>query len=280
MQIVIVDEISAGKINDYVFVLLGLLGVKKENIVLLDKTTQFKNVFVPTPAFDISAYWTDAFRDMFDCMADNVSDSEIYDKIYMSKMAMPIHPYGEETIQNIFAKNGYKIIYPETLPLTKQISLVKNCKYLAGCAGTPLHLALFMKPGGTVIQIKRNTPLVDNADTQFVINKTKDLDSVFIAGSMEKEKTDHWSMTPQIIGMTDYMKQFFDENGFKYNKSDLTSWDKELTDYEIALSKCGTQQYATKSVKKYIIKYISCFCPGRIRRNKFRQWLKKILKCD
>ena len=37
-----------------------------------------------------------------------------------------------------------------------------------------MHLALFMKPGGTVIQIKRNTPLVDNADTQFVINKTKD----------------------------------------------------------------------------------------------------------
>ena len=282
MKVVIVDEIGYGKINDYIYVLLGLLGIKKENIILLDKTTRFRNVYIPTPAFDISAYYTNAYRDIYNEIADNVKDDEIYDKIYLSRTKMPMerHTYGEKTIEKIFEKNGFKIIYPETLPLKEQIALVKNCRMLAGCAGTALHLALFMKPGGTVIQIKRNTPLVDNADTQFVINKTKDLSSVFIAGSMEKEKTDHWSMTPQIIGMTDYMEQFFDENGFKYNKSDLKIWDKEWADYEIALSKCGMQQYATKSAKKYIIKYVSCFCPGRIRRNKFRQWLKKLLNCD
>jgi len=282
MKIVIVDEIGAGKVNDYIYVLLGLLGIKKSNVILLDKTTQFRNVFVPTPGFDLSAFYTDAYRDMWNYIANNVPESKVYEKIYLSRCKMPMdrHTYGEETIQNIFAKNGYQIIYPETLPLVEQIALIKNCKHLAGCAGTALHLALAMKQGGTVYQIKRNTPLQDNADTQYVIDKTKGLDSVFIAGSMETVKTDHWSMTPQIIGMTEYMKQFFDENGFKYTKSDLKKWDKEFADYNKAIANCDMQKYATKSVKKYIIKYVSCFIPGRIRRNHFREFLKKLLNYE
>lgn len=282
MKIVIVDEIGAGKINDYIYVLLGLLGIKKSNVILLKETTQFRNVFVPTPGFDLSAFYTDAYRNMWKYIANNVPDSKVYEKIYLSRCKMPVdrHTYGEETIQNIFAKNGYQIIYPETLPLTEQIALIKNCKYLAGCAGTALHLALTMKQGGTVYQIKRNTPLQDNADTQYVIDKTKGLDSVFIAGSKETVKTDHWSLTPQIIGMTDYMKQFFDENGFKYTKSDLKTWDKELVDYNEALTKCGRQNHSTKSIKKYVIKYMACFVPGRIHRNKLREFLKKLLKYE
>ncbi len=282
MKIVIVDEIGAGKVNDYIYVLLGLLGVKKQNIILLDKTTQFRNVFIPTPGFDLSTYWTDAYCNMWKYITNNVPDSKIYEKIYVSRMAMPMdrHTFGEETIQNIFAKNGYQIIYPETLPLKEQIALIKNCKYLAGCAGTALHLAFAMKEGGTVYQIKRNTPLQDNADTQYAINMNKGLNSVFIAGSVESVPTDHWSLTPQIIGMTDYMKKFFDENGFKYNKSDLKIWNKELADYNTALANCNTQKYATKSFKKYIIKYVSCFVIGRARRNRFREFLKKLLKYE
>lgn len=278
MKIVLVDEINAGKIKDYVYVLLGLLGVKPENIILLDKTTQFRNVFVPTPAFDLSAYWTDSFRDMFDCIASGVPDSEKYEKIYMSKILMEMHPYGEKSIQDIFAKNGYKVICPETLPLTEQIALVKNCKYLAGCAGTPLHLALFMKPGGIVYHIKRNTVLLDNADTQYAIDMCKGLDSVFIAGSMETQKTDHFSCVPQVIGMTKYMKQFFDENGFKYTKSDLKNLDKEFADYQKAVANCCVKKDEIRSFKRAMVNLMACFVPGRIRRNKFRSKLQKILR--
>ena len=282
MKVAIIDETNTGKINGYIYELLKLLDVKKDNIILLDKTTQFRNVFIPTPGFDLSTYWTDAYCNMWEYITNNVPDSKVYEKIYVSRMAMPMdrHTFGEETIQNIFAKNGYQIIYPETLPLKEQIALIKNCKYLAGCAGTALHLAFAMKEGGTVIQIKRNTPLQDNADTQYAINMNRGLNSVFIAGSMESVPTDHWSLTPQIIGMTDYMKQFFDENGFKYNKSDLKVWNKELSDYNKALANCNTQKYATKSFKKYIIKYVSCFVIGRARRNHFREFLKKLLKYE
>ena len=282
MKLVIIDEIGCGKINDYVYVLLGALGVKKENIILLSKTTRFKNIYVPHTGFDITAYYTDAVKSMFDKIANNVPDTEKYEKIYLSRTAMPIdrHTYGEKTIEKIFEKNGYKIIYPETLPLVEQIGLVRNCKVLAGCAGTALHLAWFMKPGGTVIQIKRNTVFLDNADTQYLINTTKDLDSIYIWASTEIEKTDHWSITPQIIGLTQYMKQFFDDNNFVYDEKLLQDWDKEFEDYKNALANCEMPKYAKKSFKKYVIKYVSCFCIGRVRRNKFREFLKKILKYE
>lgn len=283
MKIVIVNEIGCEKINDYIYVLLGLLGIKSKNIILLDKTTRFRNVYIPSPAFDISAYYTDAARCMFDNIAKNTPDkNEQYDKIYLSRTAMPAdrHTYGEKTIQKIFKKNGYKIIWPEKLPLVEQIALVKNCKYLAGCAGTALHLAWFMKPGGTVIQIKRNTAMQDNADTQYLINTVKGVDSVFVAASVERAKTEHYSLTPQIIGMTKYMKQFFDDNNFAYNEKDFIEFDKELAAYDKALKNCKMQTFSTKRIKKYFIKYMACFVIGRGRRDKFRKFLKKLLKYE
>jgi len=278
MKVVIVDEKSCGKINDYIFVLLGLLGVDKSNIILLDKTTRFRNVYIPGPAFDISAYYTDACVDMYNKIADAVPESKHYDKIYLSRCAMPLdrHTYGEEKIQSIFEKNGYKIIYPETLPLTEQISLVRNCKFLAGCAGTALHLALFMKKGGTVIQIKRNTILLDNADTQHLINMTKGLESIFVAGSIEKAKTDHWSVVPQIIGLTKYMKQFFDDNHFVYDGDEVVD-DKVWQDYEKALGGFSNKGHFAVSLKKAFIHYTSCFLIGRMTRKKYRHFMQRKL---
>lgn len=276
MKVVIVDEIGCGKINDYIFVLLGLLGVKKENIILLDKTTKFRNVYIPEPAFDISAYYTEKYRDMFNKMADAVPDAEVYEKIYLSRCKMPMdrHTFGEEIIQNIFKKNGYKIIYPETLPLKEQIALVKNCKVLAGCAGTALHLALFMKSGGTVIQIKRNSILADNADTQHLIDTTKGIDDVFVSGSLEKVKTDHWSVVPQIIGMTEYMREFFEENGFVYSDKDLESFPQIWQDYEKALGDVTESGRFLLWLKKKFIKYSSCVLPTRMMRKKYRHFMQ------
>lgn len=275
MKIVIVDEIGCGKINDYIYVLLGLLNVKPENILLLDKTTRFRNVFIPTPAFDITAYYTDAYAEMMNKIANEAPKVEAYDKIYLSRCKMPAdrHTYGEERIQSIFERNGYKIIYPETLPLAEQIALVKNCKVLAGCAGTALHLALFMKEGGTVVQIKRNNMLVDNADTQYLINMAKGLDSIFVAGSVEKIKTDHWSTVPQIIGVTPHMKRFFDDNHFVYD--DVIVDEQSWQDYEKALNGYTNERRVMAGLKKAFIHYSSCLIIGRMARKKYRHFMQE-----
>lgn len=279
MKIVIINEINCTKINDYIFVLLGLLGVKPENIILLNQTTQFKNVYIPTPGFDLTAYYTQKYVNMYDTIASNVSGNDTYDKIYLSKCKMPKkgQVYGEEHIQKIFEKNGFKIIYPETLPLTEQIWLARNATVLAGCGGTALHLALFMKPGGQVIQIKRNTILKDNATTQHLINIAKKLDNVFISGSIEKVKTPHFSLLPQIISVTKYMKQYFDDNNFKYNESDLTLPSKVFDEYTEELGTMSQNKNFILSLKKSFVHYTSCLLPGRMIRKKYRHFMKEKL---
>ena len=157
------------------------------------------------------------------------------------------------------------------------ISLIKNCKVLAGCAGTALHLALFMKPGGTVIQIKRNTKVLDNADTQHLINMLRGLKSVFIAGACEIVKTDHWDTVPQIIGVTEYMKSFFDDNKFKYSKNDLTIDEKVWQSYKNALGNTSNKKQFLSGFKKAFIHYTSCLLPTRMLRKKYRHFMQEKL---
>ena len=165
--------------------------------------------------------------------------------------------------------------FPEKLE--KQIALIKNCRELAGCAGTALHLALVMKPGGTVIQIKRNSPLDDNGDVQCLINMAKGLDSVFISGSCETRKTTHWSNVPQIICVTKYMKQFFDENNFIYTQEDLAIDKKENDAYVKVLESLPNTKTFASVLKSKFIKITSCFIPGRLTRKRYRNFMKEHL---
>jgi hypothetical protein len=161
--------------------------------------------------------------------------------------------------------------------LTEQIWLARNATVLAGCGGTALHLALFMKPGGQVIQIKRNTILKDNATTQHLINIAKKLDNVFISGSIEKVKTPHFSLLPQIISVTKYMKQYFDDNNFKYNESDLTLPSKVFDEYTEELGTMSQNKNFILSLKKSFVHYTSCLLPGRMIRKKYRHFMKEKL---
>lgn len=278
MKYVLINNKSVNPVPEYMFAFLELLGIKRENIIILEQTTRFKNVYVPDQGFNLPVYSSDKFGKTFDKIASNVNDPKtIYDKIYVSRAKLKSRKtYGEEKVQKIFERNGFKVIYPETLPLVDQIALMKGCRVLAGCAGTALHMALFMKSGGTVIQIKRNGMVKDNATTQYLINKTKNLDSVFINSSIEKIKTDHCADRPQIIGVDKNMAAFFKDFGFKTTAKDFEKDDDAFAEYEAAMTQYqslhGTS--GTEKLKHKIVRITSCFVPGRYNRSVYRRWLK------
>lgn len=280
-SVVLINDAGLEKIPGYIFSFLELFGIKREKIIILNKTTRFKNVCVPFQGFNARLYTTDAFGKVFDRICKNVPDTDIYDKIYVSrtKLDNKHKTLGEEKIEKIFAKNGFKIIYPEKLSLERQISLIKNCRVLAGCAGTALHLALFMKKGGTVISIKRNRRSACNAMIQNNVNNTKELYGIFISGSVETYKTFHSTDAPQIIGVNKYMQKFFDEYGYKYTKNDIDVDVKAMQQYKKALAeyKQTHGNLFLRKIKRFVIKFSSIFVPGRERRNKYRTYLKQKL---
>ena len=188
--------------------------------------------------------------------------------------------FGEERIQKIFQRNGYKVIYPETMPFAQQIAMVKNCRYLAGCAGTALHLAMFMAPGGTVIQLKRNTDIVDNIVAQHVINQTIGLNLILIWASVETQSSIHFSPQPQIIGITPYLHKFLDDYGFKYSARDLQPATNAMAEYDAQLCKYNNARKKTLSqkIRVAIIKLVTNPIPYRGPRERLRHKLKKVLR--
>lgn len=281
-KVVLINDKNLQVVPEYIFKFIEFFGIKRDKVIILNQTTRFRNVCVPSQSFNSKLYNSDSFAKTFDRIAKNIPDEEIYDKIYVSRAKLDkLHKtLGEEKVQKVFEKNGFKIIYPEKLPLKSQIALIKNCKVLAGCAGTALHLALFMKPGGTVISIKRNRKAACNAMIQNNVNNAKQLNGIFISGSVETKKTFHSTNAPQIIGVNKYVKQFFDEYGYKYTDKDLGIDDKAWKEYEIALAEYNkTHGHAlSRILKRFLIKYTSIFIPGRQIRSKYRNWLKGVLQ--
>ncbi|MDR2962876.1 MAG: glycosyltransferase 61 family protein [Bacteroidales bacterium] len=276
MKFVMTNDRRIDPIPEFVTELARLLGIPSNNFFIISESTKFKNVYVPEQGFRIPQFSTKEFGDIYIKTANNVKKQYNFDNIYVSRVALENRKvYGEEKIQSIFEKNGYHIIFPEQLSIEEQIAYMKNCKSLAGCAGTALHLALFMPEGGNVIQIKRNSITEDNCGTQYLITKTKGLNLVFIDASIEKIKTHHFDnyAYPQIIGVTENMKRFFDDNQFAYSLKDIEFDTDTWNAYIAAITTCKSR-FVIYVLHK-IVKYSSCFIPNRLKRQNFRKRMKK-----
>ena len=266
----------------FVMEFLSGLGINSDNIILINKTTRFRGIYVPPQGAVITQYISPIMNNVFDKIARNMGNEKIktFDKIYLSRGKMNDgRTFGEKSIEKIFAKNGYKIIYPETLPLSHQITLAHNCKYMAGTAGTALHLALFMRPRGTVIQIKRNTIPGDSAEIQNDICVARKLNFTYIAGSIERVPSTHFTSQPQILGITPELKQFFIDNKFKFTARDITTDTAAMVAYETQLHKYIKHQKYKKIVKP-IARFISMFGITKYRRQRIREFITRILHAD
>lgn len=239
------------KLPKYVYRFMNMLGIPDENIILVNKTTRFRNIVVPDQSVDIARYSSHKMGRIYNKISSNCLPSTNFiniNKVYLTRTAMgKRRTFGEEQIQNIFAKNGFTVISPEKLSLDTQIQIIKNASVVAGLAGTALHLAAFMKPGSTLIQIKRNRMIPDNIAVQYLINKIQDVNLVLVDGSIEEKPTSHFTPCPQIVGTTEYIVKFLDDNHFQYDKSDLRPNAQETNAYKSELRKYKIARFYKKA---------------------------------
>lgn len=280
MKFVVVVRRGTTQLPTWATILFGAIGIAPENIILINRTTRFAGVYVPPQGSVITQHISPIMSRVFDKISKNLGGEKIktYDKIYLSRSKMNDNrTFGEGNIERIFAKNGYKIVWPETLPLSQQITLARGCRVMAGTAGTALHLALFMKPRGTVIQIKRNKLASDSAEIQNDICVARKLDFIYIAGSVEDIPSKHFTDAPQIVGVTPELKQFFDDNKFKYTKKDI-AFDNVAYEKYLTQRKKYKQKQKLNKVINFVARMISVFGITKYRRQTLREGIIKLFR--
>ena len=83
----------------------------------------------------------------------------------------------EPTASELCASKGYKIVFPETLTLNEQISLLKGCSEFVTTDGSTSHNAIFCKNDTKLVIIRKSD--YQNG-YQAAINKLKDFNIVYI----------------------------------------------------------------------------------------------------
>jgi hypothetical protein len=83
------------------------------------------------------------------------SNVEPFRKIFVARkdyLAQRIDDQKE--VQEFFIDQGFEIVYPESFEtFIDQINYFSECKVIAGISGSALSNCIFMKPGGTVIEL-------------------------------------------------------------------------------------------------------------------------------
>lgn len=127
---------------------LSLLGISKDRLLRISVPSRFKQVIVPEQGYMACEYYTNEYREVFKTITSNLPPvlSKSYDKIYMSRAHFSDaqkKEIGENSIEDNFERNGYKILYMEELSFSEQAFYINHAKKVAALSGTLCHNILF-----------------------------------------------------------------------------------------------------------------------------------------
>lgn len=212
------------------FSIFNLLGLNRKNLIRVDKNIQFKKVIIPQVANNIYSSYSDKFNETFSKIGYRIEASK-NKKIYLSKSKFVYGgtaTIGEESIEDIFKNNGFKIVYPELEKLETVISLMKGAEIIAGVSGSNMHNILFARDNIIEYHLLRSKRVTGE---QLIIDKMKNIKTYYIDACYEPipfPDTRKYSI-PYLICLTKYLESFFIDTKIKYNKKEL--FDKFICDF-------------------------------------------------
>ena len=192
-----------------------LLGIW-DKLEFINRPTTFRRVIVPELGIHMRQGYTPKLLGVFDRIAENVRpqpDWETPEKIYFSRSqfqkGQPFE-FGFDALDNFFAKNGYTILYPEKVPLSRMIHYIRSCQVVATLSGSLPHNMLFGRSGQKVEIIER---LVISDDNQTDVNRMRDLDVIYVDANIPVYTIDF--VGPFIMGYTPELQRFAQDRGYQ-----------------------------------------------------------------
>lgn len=209
----IVREKDSDCIKGNYLELLELLGIKKENLIQINKVTQFKEIIVPEASLYPGKYFTDEYKKIFDKIIENSKIGKIEPKnnIYCSRSQLSKarkKEIGEEKLEKIFKKNNFEIVYMEKMTVREQINVINNAKKIVAVSGTIPHNILFARNNPHVIILNKTYKLNLH---QFLINQIVNAKVDFVDTYISPMPI-QYGIGPFIMKVTENFKKFCMEN--------------------------------------------------------------------
>lgn len=233
-----------GDYADKFFNFLRLLGVPTERLCKLDNNVCYEELIVPEISTELGKFWTQEYKDTIDSLTKHISP--IYsEKLYLSRLKFDDDLLGEKEIQNNFRKNGYRVVYPERLSFEKQVALLKGAKQIACISGTTAHNLIFASNNIRCTILERcGTPNL----VQSFINEMRNFEVDYIKASYSFLPT-AYGPGPFLVGVNRFVKSFFEQNHFSYNKKADKLWKK----FYFAYLYCWRKIYSDKESYNLIL---------------------------
>jgi hypothetical protein len=132
----------------WVLELLSLFGIPAARILRLDRPTRIRRVIVPEALFEqfyaAHAEMLSPFRAVAARIAGGVTPSS--QPLYLSRRRLSSRQralVGEDELETILRDNGFRIAYPEAMPIAEQIRLLNSHADIISSAGSAAHGILF-----------------------------------------------------------------------------------------------------------------------------------------
>lgn len=124
--------------------LLSFIGISPNRFLFPKRPCQIRKLIVPDQGFSISSSF---HRDHAAFLSKNHrSSGGDLGKVFLARTkfnSSVANCEGEETLEKILKSRGWKIVYPELLPIYEQINLYSRSEHVAGVEGSAFHLIVF-----------------------------------------------------------------------------------------------------------------------------------------
>lgn len=196
--------------------LLKELGINENQLINIQQPTRFKNIIIPEMSYVGGQYYTKKFKNLLNKITDNIlNDTQITDwpeKIYFSRKKLNVDKeYGEENLEELLTKNGFKVFFPEKLSFKEQVLLINKCKIMATISGSIAHNLMFSKSKNEVLIFNKCTGI---NNYQLVVDNITDSKITYI-DSCKNYLPILFGAGPFIIDINKNVKKCFKDCNFK-----------------------------------------------------------------
>lgn len=192
--------------------LLQLLNIW-DKLEFINRPTTFRYMVVPEPSYRCGRYYSAQFLRIFEEAVKHVRSDPTWkkpEKIFLSRSKFSkgkSYEFGLEALDDFYKKNGYTIIFPETISLSQLIYYIQHTTVVASTSGTLPHHMLFAKRGHKLVILER---CVINNDFQVDVNKMMNLDVTYIDAHLPIYSVQVGG--PFIMGYTEWLESYAKEN--------------------------------------------------------------------